>query len=56
MAELAMAITVRLPWWWRLYVGSLLLMCALRMLRPDPDVAAAFIVRHTKLYLGGKRI
>lgn len=56
MAQSTMSITIKLPWWWRLYLGSLVLMHALGMLRPDPDVAAAFIVRHIKFYLGGRRI
>lgn len=56
MADLAMTITFKFPWWWRLYLGSLMLMDELGMLRYNPDIAVEFIVRHTKIYLGGRRI
>lgn len=56
MARTTLTLSIKLPWWWRLYVGSLALMEALGMLRADPAIAAEFVVRHMVVKVNGKRI
>jgi hypothetical protein len=56
MAQTTLTLSIRLPYWWRLYIGSLLMMQSLGMLRIDTVTAAEFVVRHAVLKVNGKRI
>lgn len=40
---------VRLPWWRSLYFGALKFAHDCGVLEVDPDIAAAFIIKHARL-------
>jgi hypothetical protein len=45
-------ITIKLPFWWRAYVGVLKFFHDLGILRVDTAATAAFIVRHVSFQSG----
>ncbi|MET4174782.1 hypothetical protein ABIB99_005888 [Bradyrhizobium sp. LA6.1] len=45
-------LSVRLPFWWRAYVGALKFFNDVGALNVNPEVAAAFICRHTTVRCG----
>ncbi|WP_162916922.1 hypothetical protein [Cohaesibacter haloalkalitolerans] len=50
MANVRVALKIKYPWWWRLYMaGAMFFEATIGGI--DPDVAANFIARHTKFEL-----
>ena len=45
----ALTFELRLPWWHRIYFWTLAAFHNSYLLNVDPEIAAAFIVRHTKI-------
>jgi hypothetical protein len=48
MARTTLRLRIVFPWWWRLYVQALLFSAWCGVLRPNPAIAAAFIIKHTR--------
>jgi len=46
--KMTVMLSVRLPWWSSLYVWALDLMNDLGLVEIDPEIAADFIVRHSR--------
>lgn len=48
MAHCIMRISAKLPWWWKAYIlaAQFSASCGIAI---DPDICAAFILRHTKI-------
>ncbi|MCK1541445.1 hypothetical protein IVB12_05490 [Bradyrhizobium sp. 179] len=52
---LTVTVSVKLPFWWKAYVGALRFFHDLGLLRVNPEIAADFIVRNASFQVGGKR-
>lgn len=51
MARSEVRVTIRLPWWWRIYLAAAQF-SALCGIRIDPRICGEFIARHSKVRLG----
>ncbi|WP_156456943.1 hypothetical protein [Bradyrhizobium sp. CCH5-F6] len=49
---LTVTLSVKLPFWWRAYVGALKFFSDLGWLSVDPQAAADFVCRHTTVRCG----
>lgn len=48
-SEITVKLSIKLPWWWRLYFWALIFFSDMGILKIDTKVAADFVARHTKV-------
>jgi hypothetical protein len=47
------SLSLRFPWWWRLYLHAVVVADFIGVIEADYDVAVAFVMRHVKIGIRG---